>query len=459
MESDKLSELADVGLGYKSLQNDFFYVTADTVSTYGIESQFLMPIVLMSDFDDSRFIQRTTGSQQIFVCSESERDLRSTGAMRYIRAMQDRPAGRKKQSGKPATMKEALAAQSGSLWYAPKATPHASKLWYRKAIDRNFAPFVFDRPTVVDQRCNFITSKDTRLDDPVAAAVSSTVFSLAVESEGVAALGAGALEMRTGFLRSLPILDVRKLSASTLDQIVNAARAAWLQPPFDWTLSAGPTIGDPIRELDTLVLRSLRTAVALDQIYRELGETCRARIAVGKARAVAAKDSEAENIGELATAIADSVRPLLDGKQFPESFLCSPSRTINIDLGTDYAHVVVETVLTQSSVTVHDGNGAVIQTYKVPSAVAECVVRAVLLGRRRFRAPASVTEARTAVAAFLVWFGEVNQRLEDAVRDSSVGTRFHHELIDASCRKLGIDRRAGAAEPPGDVELRPARAP
>ena len=69
---------------------------------------------------------------------EDERDLRGTGAYRYIQTMAGRAAARKKQAGAQQTIREALEAQGGVRWYAPKATPHRHRIWLRKAFNRDF---------------------------------------------------------------------------------------------------------------------------------------------------------------------------------------------------------------------------------------------------------------------------------------------------------------------------------
>jgi hypothetical protein len=150
----RLEFLATVALGYKSLQNEFFYVGADTVSRFHIEDRFLRPITRLKDLEGTKYIQKQGGSVQLFYCVENESDLRGTEALKYIRVMADRPATKKKQSGRILTIKEALAAQSGGRWFAPKAKPHAAHIWLRKAFDGVYAPFVFKKPVVMDQRCN-----------------------------------------------------------------------------------------------------------------------------------------------------------------------------------------------------------------------------------------------------------------------------------------------------------------
>ncbi|PSO22733.1 hypothetical protein [Bradyrhizobium sp. MOS002] len=103
-----LRSIADVSLGYKSLQNDFFYLNKATISTYGIEKKYLIPMIMLKDLDTSTYEQSPTPSLWLFACRDKRGDLRGTGAWRYIEAMADRSAAEKKQTGKNLTIKEAL---------------------------------------------------------------------------------------------------------------------------------------------------------------------------------------------------------------------------------------------------------------------------------------------------------------------------------------------------------------
>jgi hypothetical protein len=135
-----LRTIADVSLGYKSLQNDFFYVNKATISTYGIEKKFLIPMLMLKDLDTAVYEQSPTPELWLFACKEKRGDLRGTGAWRYIETMADRSAAEKKQTGKNLTIKEALEAQSGGTWYAPKAKPAFHHIWLRKALNTVYAP-------------------------------------------------------------------------------------------------------------------------------------------------------------------------------------------------------------------------------------------------------------------------------------------------------------------------------
>src|SRR5437660_837269 len=96
----ELGKIATVSLGYKSLQNNFFYVNKATVDTYGIEKKYLIPILMLRDLDPSSFEQSPTPSLWLFACRDKRSDIRGTGAFRYIEAMADRSATAKKQTGK-----------------------------------------------------------------------------------------------------------------------------------------------------------------------------------------------------------------------------------------------------------------------------------------------------------------------------------------------------------------------
>jgi hypothetical protein len=91
----QLRNIANVSLGYKSLQNDFFYVNKATINTYGIEKKFLIPMLMLKDLDTSLFQQTPAPSLWLFACREKRGDLRGTGAWRYIEAMADRSAAEK----------------------------------------------------------------------------------------------------------------------------------------------------------------------------------------------------------------------------------------------------------------------------------------------------------------------------------------------------------------------------
>src|SRR6266704_3836472 len=101
-------QVAKIGLGYKSLQNQFFYLSSETVHKYGIEARFLKPLYQLDDLDSGTYKQKVKPIIRVFYCKDIEKDLHGTGALKYIRAMENVPATARKQGSKRQTIQQAL---------------------------------------------------------------------------------------------------------------------------------------------------------------------------------------------------------------------------------------------------------------------------------------------------------------------------------------------------------------
>lgn len=273
-----LETLASVALGYKSLQNDFYYLDHATIAAHAIEPKYLEPIHMLGDLDGSNYQQSSSPTRHIFLCRDPAP---ARGARHYIDALADRPAARRKQTTTPQTIREALTAQGGTVWYAPKARPHAANIWLRKAIDGLHAPLLFTSPAVVDQRCNSLTPIDLPW-ELLAAVLTSSLFAYSVEVHGAASLGAGALEATTTHLRSYPVLDPRRLTGAEPAELTTLARAVWShETPIDWRHA---TPGPHLRALDAWLLARTAVDISPERLHADLRATCRARIAVARPR-------------------------------------------------------------------------------------------------------------------------------------------------------------------------------
>ena len=246
MSVTTLEHLGHVSLGYKSLQNEFFYIDETTVERFAIEPKFLRPVFMLGDMKTSTFIQSGRPKRWLFYCQDDEGDLRGTGAYRYIQAMAGRIAKRRKQAGTQRTIRDTLEAQGGPCWYAPKAAPNQHRLWLRKAVNSTYAPFVFKRPVLVDQRCNAIEPAGGAPYGSVAAVITSTLFAYSVEINGSASLGGGALDVATTRLRGYPVWDVRLLTAQEHAEVQQLAADVWkYETPVNWGdgTARGPAAG------------------------------------------------------------------------------------------------------------------------------------------------------------------------------------------------------------------------
>lgn len=435
-----LEDIAEIGIGFKSLQNDFFYVNNEVVATYGIEPQFLNQIFTIKDFDTDVYVQQPTAAQMVFTCAESEGDLKGTGALKYIRAMGRRAASQKKQSDtthrRPDTIADALGKQGGRNWYAPKAAQNAARVWLRKGIGGTFAPFVTKDPIVVDQRCNFAVGKGIS-DEELAALLTSSVAGLSMEINGSMSMGGGVLEAPTTKLRTYPVPDIRLWSKADRKELIRLAKAVWkASKPVDW--SAGIVPPQELVALDAHVLQHAGTVISTDDLYRDLSRAVQVRYRLAKDKTGKQTKRKSESVKSVAASVAGKVRPLLDAKLFPESLTSAGASMEHFDCaGSKLISIELHPMMGQVELYIEPDGGEKAATVW-PEPVAEIIVRAILLGRSKFDFPTDDAIARITVAHSEKWISAIREALEDAVAASAAGSGYEDAVRLEVLSLLGI---------------------
>jgi len=450
----QLSNIATVSLGYKSLQNNFFYVNKATIDTYGIEKKYLVPMLMLRDLDPSSFEQKPKPSLWLFACRDKRSDLRGTGAFRYIEAMADRSASEKKQGGKTQTIREALEAQSGGLWYAPKARPNHHHIWLRKAVGAVYAPFLFQKEALVDQRLNSISPKEGMEWKELAAVLTSSLFAYSLEINGGASMGAGALEAPTTKLRDYPILDVRLLAKAQRKKLVALADAVWSkESPLDWSSKQWKP-GASIRALDAWLLGVAGADVTVDGMYDDIRATCQSRILVAEDKKKKTKKRHSDSVGSVAASIAEAVGPILQTKNFPEDF--TDGAKLDLPLIFDRAslkEITIGHLLGSYDLQVRTRNGTVVYEATHPAAVAEAIVRALLWGRSTFSVSSDAKKMDAAVNEFLKWVSHAEGEISTAISESALGTGYEILLKAEVYKRLGIHPLSATKVLPPSISL------
>jgi hypothetical protein len=438
-----LSDLATVSLGFKSLQNTFYYVNKATIDTFGIEKRFMTPILMLKALDARKHLQSPKPELWLFNCREEKQDLRGTGALKYIEAMADRSAAEKKQSGKSQTIREALEAQSGGLWYAPKARPNKHHIWLRKAVDGVFAPFIFDTPTLVDQRCN-----------SVAAILTSTLFAYSVEINGSASMGAGALEAPTTKLRGYPVLDIRLLSAEDRKSLVSLGAAVWKNgPPVDWSDKAAQP-NSALRELDAWLLKKSKRNVSVNTLYGDLRSVCLSRISVAKDKDKKTKKRKADSIGSVAESIAKAVAPKLESRNFPEDFADGADCDISFNFDRkNLKRIAIDQLLDRYEIVVTTKAGDTAYKGDFVQPVAEALIRSLLWGRSTFSISSHRAAMLNAVTSFIAWLSAIDAEIDRLIADSALGTGYEDALRTEVYARLKVHPMAGAKQLPSEIVL------
>jgi len=431
-----LEDIATIGLGFKSLQNQFFYVKTETIKRYGIKKPHLKPIFQLGDLDPNKYKQTVKPVQWVFHCKDKEQDLRNTGSLRYIRAMEKVPAKEKKQTGKHQTIKAALQAQTseGGTWYMPKAQLHEVNIWLRKAFNSIYSPFIFEQGAALDQRCNYVISKEGVNWKELAAFFTSSLFALSGESFGATSMGAGALELATTQIHELRTVDLRDLEdASAKKDLIALAEAVWKNTkPVNWETTERPP--QEVQDLDKWLLSKMGMPITLDRLYADIVKTLRVRLTVAEDKNIQTKKGQQVNIATVAHSVAESVRPLLESTNFPESFIDPSSRTQSLDFSRA-VKLDIESLpmMGESTLVVRNGSDVLFEG-QYPRSVAQVIVKALLLGRRKFSFPVDAASADVGLKEFSKWFDRVLEKISTGCGMSAVGTsyeeRVHVEVLN-----------------------------
>lgn len=449
-----LQSIANVSLGYKSLQNNFFYVNKATATTYGIENKFLIPILMLKDLDAQKYKQKPTPSLWLFACREKRGDLRGTGAWRYIEAMADRPSIARKQSGKILTIREALEAQSGNLWYAPKAKPASHHIWLRKAFNTVYAPFVFDEAALVDQRLNSISPVEGIEWKELASVLTSSLFAYSLEINGSASMGAGALEAPTTKLRDYPVVDITLLKPAARKKLVSLAEDVWArEAPVDWA-SDDWQPGARLRRLDEWILNAAGKNVTADQMYEDIRATCQSRILVAEDKRKKSKKQESDSVGNVAGSIVRSIEQKLKTKNFPDDF----AKDVKLDLPLVFdrgslKEITISKLFDSYDIEVHAKGGTTVYSATHPRPVAEAIVRAILLGRSTFSVSTNRQAMDEALDTFLGWVSQAENDIQTAIQESAFGTGYEDALKKEIYSRLGIHPLTAAKVLPEQISL------
>ena len=80
----RLGDVAAVKFGIKTGANEFFYLDRSKIEEWGIEGEFLKPVMISPRESRSIAVEREQLENKIFLCHEEKRDLAGTAALDYI---------------------------------------------------------------------------------------------------------------------------------------------------------------------------------------------------------------------------------------------------------------------------------------------------------------------------------------------------------------------------------------
>ncbi len=206
----RLGDVAEVRFGIKTGANEFFYLDESTARQWGIEPEFLVPVIKSPRECRSILINPNTLKSKLFMCHKSKAELKGTQALKYIewgesQGFQKRPscAGRARwwdlgERRTPSLSFNYLIDTTAKTFYAPESCYFSD----------NFQEVIVPQQFVL----------------PLCASLNSTVFQLMVNVAGRSNFGDGLLKIQTYEVSDLLCVHPKEIQLQR-DEIFTAT--AW----------------------------------------------------------------------------------------------------------------------------------------------------------------------------------------------------------------------------------------
>ncbi|HQO21028.1 MAG TPA: Eco57I restriction-modification methylase domain-containing protein [Acidobacteriota bacterium] len=111
----KLGDIAEVRFGIKTGCNEFFYLTDEQAKEWGIEEEFLKPVIKSPRECKSILINPKDLKYKIFMCNKSKAELKGTNALKYIQWGERQST--KNDDGKEVLWKDVPSVQGRKYWW------------------------------------------------------------------------------------------------------------------------------------------------------------------------------------------------------------------------------------------------------------------------------------------------------------------------------------------------------
>ena len=191
----KLGDIAEVRRGFTTGVNEFFYLTDEQIIKWGIEKEFLKPVIKSPRECKSILVDPKDLKYKIFMCNKNKKELKGTNALKYIEWGES-----KKFNKKPTVMNRKYWWQNsdfGSKIFMQMSYNDIFRFWYSKDEIR------------CDARLYTISLKS----EEDVYLLNSTISAFIIELLGRANLGEGALDFKVYEADQILVLNKEKIKA------------------------------------------------------------------------------------------------------------------------------------------------------------------------------------------------------------------------------------------------------
>ena len=213
----RLGDIAEVRRGFTTGANEFFYLDAERIHQWGIETEFLKPVIKSPRECKSIRVDPSQLQFKLFMCHVDKAALAGTAALEYIKW------------GEKQGYHQRPSCRGRARWYDLGQWNYPDMLW-SDAYNVRFGCFENAGDYFGDKRFFVIEFKEKNL--ATRAYLNSTIIPLLIETEGISNLGEGVIYTNVYWLKTLPILAEAHI-AKEIHQYYEDIKTREILPIFD----------------------------------------------------------------------------------------------------------------------------------------------------------------------------------------------------------------------------------
>jgi type I restriction-modification system DNA methylase subunit len=441
-----LGAIAVPKFGSKTRINEFFHVTPETAAQFGIEPEYLWPLIKSPKDTNTIKVDPTDLTLRIFVCRRSKTELKKLGhkgSLKYIEwgEQQTYTTGTFKGLRWP---QGTWVAKREPGWYAlPNTEINLGQVFMSEAFGEAHIHRFCPQKLVPDKRLYFLEPSPAVSDaEDVAAVLNCSITGLSLEVSGRVTMGDGVLEYSVEDARDyLFVPDIRSITQPQIKRMRDSFELR-LRRPIQ-------AVRHEIECRDTQTLdKILLMAIGLDPkkylkpMYEGLCELVRERIELGqirgKARKTISRGVKAEK--KAAEEVLDEVLP--DGpKRFPDDFLSGAATAAG---KTQVELPEVPLIFDNSPLfsEVHTADNSFSRPVKTP-AEGKFLVYAHGSGHRTTDLPEKVVEISRTVANYEQYLRDLRKQFYEAYYRRTLDTRTAARLTQAAFDRFRLPNVEG----------------
>lgn len=319
-----LREIATPKFGSKTRINEFFHVTPEVAVKFGIEDEYLWPLIKSPKDTNTIIVNPDDLKLRIFACRRSKEELKEFGhygAFKYIEWGEKQTYSTGEFKGLPWPEGTWLKNREPGWWSLPQTETNFARIFFSQALSvshfHRFCPI----DLVPDARLYYLAPPNGVNPTILATSLNSSLCGLMTEIAGRVTMGDGVLELKVEDARDyLMVPDFQQVASDQKMVIIQTFKRL-----CEREISS---VFDEVKQNDRQAMdAAILEAIGLDPkkylkpVYEGLCELVRERIELGQMRSRARKTRTRGEKAEKKTAeeVLDELLPQ-GPKRFPDDF-------------------------------------------------------------------------------------------------------------------------------------------